>query len=210
MSDFALTAPGAEHTRSEWHGYRLVVMDPPWADDSGGGGRGAQCHYPVLPWQEILAVILRCPHWQLDRRGAHVWIWYTALSRHSCEQLGASLGLRDTGYERIWAKGRVDDDGRLVQHIGLGQYGRTAHEYCRLFTVGDDVGVPTSMRMPSWRLAPARGGEMAHSRKPDVFYGDAWLIAQCERERHGRAPALEMFARRKRAGWWTWGNEVQG
>lgn len=209
MTAFALTAPGADTERSEWHGYRLVVMDPPWADDSGGGGRGAQDKYEVEDWPTILRIILECPHWQLDPRGAHVWIWYTSLARRSCVKLAAALGLRDTGYERIWVKGRVAEDGSLKRHIGLGQYGRMAHEYCRLFTVGRDVDVPRPLRMPSWRLEPARGGELTHSHKPDAFYDDAWAIAQCERERHGRAPALEMFARRKRAGWWTWGNEVK-
>lgn len=205
---FTLEAPGE---RTAWHGYRLAVLDPPWDTDTGGGGRGAQSHYPVEDWCAILRAVIECRHWVLDPRGAHVWIWYTSLSRELVGKLGEALGLVDTGTERVWHKGRlevVDGEAVLVQHCGLGQRLRYCHEYARLFTLGRDVGVPTSLRRPSVLLEPARGGALTHSHKPDAFYADAWASAQCDREQHGRAPALELFARRPRAGWWVWGNEI--
>ena len=42
--------------------------------------------------------------------------------------------------------------------------------------------------------------DRAHSRKPDAFLD---LV-----ERVSPAPRLEMFARRQRLGWDTWGNEA--
>ena len=81
--------------------------------------------------------------------------------------------------------------------LGLGYQTRGAHE---LLLVGDRGEVPSPAQgdqPPSVIFAP----RTAHSEKPAVFAG---LIEQ----QLPNAPKLELFARRARPGWVTWGNEA--
>lgn len=51
--------------------------------------------------------------------------------------------------------------------------------------------------LPTWQPAP----RLPHSVKPSVFH--SWLEQACP-----EGPWLELFARRTRLGWSSWGNEV--
>lgn len=66
------------------------------------------------------------------------------------------------------------------------------------FLLVADRGQPHRLgTLPSSVIAAPRG---AHSAKPEVFLDEIERIAE--------APRLEMFARRQRLGWDTWGNEA--
>jgi N6-adenosine-specific RNA methylase IME4 len=49
---------------------------------------------------------------------------------------------------------------------------------------------------PTWLFAPVQ----EHSHKPEEQYA---IIERCS-----AGPYLELFARRKRPGWYSWGNEI--
>lgn len=185
----------------------LIVMDPPWDTDRGGGGRGADCHYPVESFEALWRTIALSP-FDPDPDGCLVWCWCTSLSRHLVPSLFERLGVRDTGHERVWVKGRADGDG-LTLHAGLGYYGRSAHEYVRLGVIGSVV-IPTSHRLSTVFVAPApRGtdGRPLHSAKPDALYDEAFGQAAACFGDHRQA--LELFGRGPREGWEVWGNEAQ-
>jgi N6-adenosine-specific RNA methylase IME4 len=78
--------------------------------------------------------------------------------------------------------------------IGTGYWTRSNSEVCLLATRGQPKRVNTDVRQAI--VAPRR----QHSRKPDGIH---------ERiERLVAGPYLELFARQKRDGWTTWGNQT--
>ena len=90
-------------------------------------------------------------------------------------------------------------DGAL--QLGLGQYGRNAHEHLLFGTKGQAAVPPPELRFPSVILAPR--GE--HSAKPD----DAWrIIDAVSSQREG--PRVEFNARTQRPGWTAVGHETTG
>ena len=94
---------------------------------------------------------------------------------------------------------------RLAKTIGQlrivgGHYVRGAHELC-LFGTRGLTGLERDV--PSVILAPHpkdERGRIVHSAKPDHLYRIA--------ERISPGPRIELFARRRRAGWEAWGNQA--
>lgn len=167
-------------TADETGGYRCIVADPPWQEK--GGSRGADKHYSLLPTNEIPRVMMQSPLWR-PAPSAHLWMWATANFLEDALFVMRALGFRYVTFG-VWVK----------PSIGIGQYLRLRHEPLlfgvrgRLHTL--DHGVDSVIEAPRGR----------HSEKPEESY------ARIERVSPG--PRLEMFARRPRAGWDVWGNEV--
>lgn len=180
--------------------YRCAVIDPPWASDRGGGGRGAQEHYHLMPWRDCARVLTLAAVPRLEDDAA-VWVWCTALSRPHVSAFGEALGcgLRYTGHRRVWIKGRPSSDG-LVLHQGLGYWGRSADEELHLFVRGGYT-IPPERRLPTVVLAPARGAGIRHSQKPQRVYDEL-------RAQNAPGRCIEVFARRARPGWDAWGDEA--
>lgn len=184
--------------------YRCIAMDPPWAE-YGGGGRGAQNHYALLSRSEIARVILQAPCFT-PAPDCHLWMWVTDNFLLDGLSLVEQLGFR---YVRTFTWVKVKDRAgpfkrrprRFVEfatgmvQIGIGKYARGSHELC-LFAVRGASMLPETA--PSSVLFAPRG---EHSAKPDAFYTDRIEVVS-------PGPRLEMFARRPRAGWDVWGNEV--
>ena len=168
-------------------GYRCIVADPPWPEE-GGGGRGAQNHYPVENVPEIIRIMLSAPCWRPDA-SAHLWLWVTDNYLKQGFLVMEALGFRYIR-TRVWVK--LTAQGNLA--FGQGQYSRGAHELVLLGVRGRCPPLVRDLR--SVFDAPVE----EHSKKPDVFYEQT--------ERVSPGPRLEMFARRPRAGWDVWGNEV--
>ena len=78
-----------------------------------------------------------------------------------------------------------------------GSIAPTSCEYLLYARIGD--GVPLAGKMPETLVTTKRLAN-SHSRKPEVFLD---LIEQVS-----PGPYLELFARRNRMGWDTWGNEA--
>lgn len=78
--------------------------------------------------------------------------------------------------------------------IGMGNYFRNSTEHVYFGLRGS---LPTNANnIPTWFVAD----RTRHSAKPECFYD---LV-----EQSSPGPRLEMFARRRRLGWHTWGNEA--
>lgn len=178
--------------------YRTLVADPPWPIEWRGGptrvnGRGErhrnfkrELGYATLTVDAIAAL----PVEDLAEPDAHLYLWIP--DRFLIEGDGARIA-RAWGFEPgrllIWAK----------TGYGLGVFPRPQHEalvVCKRghlpFNVRDVGSVQT------WRYAYEHGARV-HSRKPD---GAIDLI-----ERASPGPYVELFARRQRLGWSTWGAE---
>lgn len=186
--------------------YRCVVLDAPWAE-YGGGGRGAQNHYPLMGLSDIAKTVSRADKF-LVASDAHLWCWVTDNFLQDGLSLIEQLGFT---YKRTfcWVKLDGDEIGELAEHdtaiivaeralqIGLGQYARGAHELCLFATRGNAMVPAPEHRPPSVLFAPRR----EHSRKPDECFRD-WFTSVSP------GPYLEMFAREPRPGWDAWGLET--
>lgn len=180
----------------------LSVMDPPWAADAGGGGKGAGEHYPLASVEAIAAAVRLSGHWR-DAGPALCWMWATssAFIAGDAHALANRLGLRiAAGF--IWAK--VDDGNGVIvppARMGLGQWSRCEHEHLLVCRRGEfDVSVPPpGTRARSVIYAP-RG---AHSAKP----AEAWAVIETtSRSVVGPVRGVEFFCRSPRPGWTGWGH----
>ncbi|PCC73126.1 N6-adenosine-specific RNA methylase IME4 [Nannocystis exedens] len=161
-------------------GFRCIAADPPWLEQ-GGGGRGAQEHYPLLSTPAIIETMLRAPCWT-PAPSCHLWLWVTNNFLPDGLHVMQALGFRYVS-NMAWAKDKV----------GLGQYLRGQHE---LVLFGVRGQLPAQAPVPSLLVAPRR----AHSQKPPEAFERFEAVSP--------GPRLEMFARERRSGWEPWGNEL--
>jgi len=124
----------------------------------------------------------------LAARPALMFMWTTTPMLRRAIVIPEAWGFRYVT-ELVWPK----------QRIGTNYWARGQHEPCLIYKRGR---FPWPGRAP-FASSLIRGVQREHSRKPDALQDaiDAtWPDAR----------KLEMFARRPREGWATWGNEVDG
>jgi N6-adenosine-specific RNA methylase IME4 len=169
--------------------YHTIYADPPW-NETGGGKirRGADRHYPLMKTPDIIRVMQE----QLAGKiadNAHLYLWVTNNFLPDGLRVMQELGFRYIT-TITWVKDR----------IGLGQYFRGQTEHL-LFGVR---GVLPYRKLPDGKRAQGKtviyAPKRKHSEKPGVVYE---II-----ERVSHPPYLELFARKKREGWDSWGNEI--
>lgn len=172
---------------------RTVLADPPWNCERGGGEstRGAQRHYGLLGREEIVATIQHdCPAWPRLCDSAHLYLWTTNTALASGD---AHWVVRRLGFEPktmiTWVK-RTDKGPQM----GLGFYFRHCTEQLLFYVRGD------TLETEGDALTVLEAPRTEHSRKPDLTYD---LIEQASPGAY-----LELFARRRRPGWISWGDEL--
>lgn len=192
---------GAQSTPSVL--YSAIVADPPWryTKEPGklrarremqprGRGRQAEDHYSTLTTEEIAAL----PIQGLAAKNAHLYLWVTnPLLTDQRPDIKGRLSGPDIA--RAWGFEPKSLVTWVKPGIGPGWYFRGATEHF-IFAVRGDLPVPASKRERNVLEAP----KGRHSEKPDAFYD---LV-----ERVSPGPYLELFARRQRFGWDTWGDEA--
>lgn len=184
--------------------FLTIVADPPWPYENREGGgfdpiakskvkdgsrrqRGPrEMGYPPMPMDEILA--LRPP----AAENAHLYLWTTNAFMDEAYDVARAWGFKP---KTILTYGKVQPDGRPSMKTGYYFRGATEHA---LFCVRGSLALATTDALPTLWLWP----RLPHSVKPDAFYD---LVEKCS-----PGPYLEMFSRRARLGWETWGNEALG
>jgi N6-adenosine-specific RNA methylase IME4 len=170
--------------------FAAILADPPWhfmARSEKGEGRSAGQHYTTdrlgeitsLPVAELAADDCVLFMWMVD--------WCPGLALDVIEAWG--FAHKTTAF--TWAKQNQSGEG---WHMGQGYWTRANPEDCWLATRGHPKRINADVR----QLVVAPITE--HSRKPDEFYDHI--------ERLVGGPYLELYARRERKGWITWGNEL--
>lgn len=167
---------------------RTVVIDPPWSyrDRVNGENRGAVNHYETLSPHDIdrcFYQALRDLNLAVDD-DAHLYNWCTNAFVVEAHQLARGWGF-DPKTLLTWVK----------PQIGMGHYFRNTTEHV-VFAVR---GTLACKRKDVRTDFSAKRGE--HSAKPDEFFTIV--------ESMSPGPYLELFARRRRPGWYAWGNELQ-
>lgn len=167
--------------------YRTIVADPPWeignfpANLHARGMGTNPCPYPTMSVDEIAALPVR----DLAEKQAHLYLWTINAYVEDAYEIARAWGFKP-GKLLVWAKA---PKGR-----GLGGTFASATEYVLHARRGL---LPYQGRIDrNWWSWP-RG---AHSAKPDAFQDIVEQVSP--------GPYLELFARRQRLGWDTWGNEA--
>lgn len=167
--------------------YGTIVADPPWRYDYPGGPShsspwriSAEMRYPTMALEDIKAIDVR----SMAAPGAHLYLWATNPLMEQAFEVARAWGFAPTTM-LTWCKPGPG--------FGKGWRGNTEH----LLVCRDDKRRPfESVATGTWYQAPR--GE--HSAKPEMFLD---LVEQMS-----PGPFLEMFSRRARLGWDTWGNEA--
>jgi N6-adenosine-specific RNA methylase IME4 len=166
--------------------YGVIYADPPWRFEpysrETGMDRAADNHYETMQLDDIKA--MKVPAAQ----DCVLFLWATVPMLPQALDVMVAWGFEYKSH-CVWVKNRV----------GTGYWFRNQHE---LLLVGTRGKIP----------APAQGDQYSsvieanlakHSSKPAHF-------AEMIEALFPNVPAVELFARGKRLGWDTWGNEVKG
>jgi N6-adenosine-specific RNA methylase IME4 len=166
-------------------GYATIVADPPWPSmhQRSTYHRGKpERHYSTMAVEDICALDVD----GIAAPNAHLWVW------------GVNRMLEDAFKAvRAWGFTPMSILTWTKPGPGMGYYLRNNTEHCLFATRGKPV-VPEQAAISSWWQWP-RG---SHSAKPDAFYDIVEQVSP--------GPYLEMFARRARLGWDTWGDQAPG
>lgn len=165
-----------------------IAADPPWhfGDRLPGKNRGAERNYPVMSIDDIC-------QFQIPPTEPNAWLflWRVSSQVEEAYQVVRAWGFTPKS-ELVWEK--LTSNGK--DWFGMGRYVRASHETCIVATKGRVR--PAAMNVRS-RFAAAAG---RHSEKPDEFFRIVdQLIGPV-------GPRAELFARKTRPGWTTFGNEV--
>jgi N6-adenosine-specific RNA methylase IME4 len=172
--------------------YRTIVADPPWPMPSGGkanaqswdaGRKPSELPYKAMTLADIAAL----PIDRLAYERAHLYVWTTNAFLEQTYALMREWGFRPSQM-LVWAK--------TPRGYGPGGVFANTTEFVLFGWRGQCS--PLQREDTTWWHWP-RG---THSAKPEAFLDMV--------ERVSPAPRLEMFARRNRLGWDTWGNESLG
>ena len=165
--------------------YRTIVADPPWDVDRGpewaSNGPSRPLTYQTMSVEAIAAM----PVSTLSDQRAHLYLWTINAYIEDAYDIARHWGFRPSTL-LTWCK--------RPNGIGLGGTYSLTTEYVLFCRRGV---CPAAERVDSTWWTWPRG---RHSEKPEAFIDMV--------ERVSPAPRLELFARRNRLGWDTWGNEA--
>ena len=178
--------------------YRTIVADPPWEYDEGfpsgilsadGEVKRWTYHlpYPSMTLSDIIAL----PVADLADKHARLFLWTTNKWLPHAFEVMEGWGFR-YAQAIVWEK---------TSHVSpfITSVAPQATEYLLYGARGKPA--PRAGSFPSSVVRANRGAEQ-HSRKPDAFMDYI--------EEIGEPPFLEMFSRRARFNWDTWGDQSLG
>jgi N6-adenosine-specific RNA methylase IME4 len=171
--------------------YRTIVADPPWHYGRSGRLHSFKIRRTVgaMPYDTLsVDEIASLPIGDLAAANAHLYMWTTQKYLRDSFAIVEQWGFR---YSKLltWCKPPTG--------FTMGDTYGNASEFV-LFGIRGSV--KSNKRVPrDWFEWPRKGG---HSAKPEAFLD---LVEQVS-----PGPYLELFARRDRLGWDTWGDQSLG
>lgn len=177
-----------ENHAAEQHRYGVILADPPWhfaAYSDKGEDRSPD--YKT----KGLEVIKALPVATLAATDSVLFIWVLMNQLPQAFEVITAWGFEFKTVAFTWVKQNRSGRGLFT---GMGYWTRANAEICLLATRGAPTRLAADVHQVV--ISPI----MEHSRKPDEFH-----------DRIGRlvgGPYLELYARRERVGWTTWGNEI--
>lgn len=172
--------------------FGTILADPPW-EFQNSTGKVAPKHKRLKRYETMnLEEIKLMPVSRLSANKSHLYLWVpNAFIKEGIEVM------EEWGFKYktniVWHKIRKDGgpDGR-----GVGFYFRNTTELVLFGVKGTKV---RTLRPGRTQVNIIRTRKREHSRKPDELYK---IIEKCS-----WGPFLELFARGKRKGWTSWGDQ---
>ncbi len=184
--------------------YRTIVADPPWRyeefvglsgprpgpDENGQRPiptvrRSRPLPYPSMEVSEIAAL----PIGEMAAKDAWLWLWTTNRYLPDAFPIMAAWGFKYAA-QVVWHKGN-----------GVSPFSQSpvsAITDAEFLLVGRRGNAKRIGVLAGLVIKAPRGG--THSRKPELFLDHIETVTP--------GPYLELFARRQRLGWDTWGDEA--
>ena len=169
----------------------IIHCDPPWAFQNWsekGEDRNANQHYATMTWEEIRDL----PVGHLASRNCAVFLWCVDPLLDKGFEVLKAWGFRYSSVAFTWAKRTCTGKKWFM---GAGYTTRANPETCLLGMTGHIERQSAAVRQLI--VEPVR----EHSRKPDRIADDIVKL-------YGDLPRVELFARIRRPGWSSWGNEL--
>ncbi len=181
--------------------FGAILADPPWDFKAWtpshllhDGTMSRERHYGRMEPEEIRSL----PVSEVAAPDCVLFVWIVWPSLKEAVELIEGWGFKYKTCAFAWVKANNSQPSLFVEEIpaqvGMGYWTRSNSEVCLLATRGKPKRLNADVRQGI--IEPRR----EHSRKPD-----------CTHERIERlvaGPYLELFARKSRPGWTTWGNEA--
>ena len=158
--------------------FRVIYADPPWQFDNSGFDQSAASHYSTMSTEDICKLEIPA--------GDHsvLLMWATNAMLEDALEVIKAWGF-NYKTNMVWIKDKGPSIGWFIT---------SRHEHLLIATRGEGMH-------PDYKPLSVITGEVTkHSKKPNSVYE---LI-----ERMYEGPYLELFARNKRDGWESWGNEI--
>lgn len=182
--------------------FSTIVADPPWPYKTPGkigaslehrpnrdktlvaGNAGSKSRYGDMTIADLCA--MEVP----SATNSHLYLWFTNTFAVEAHEIARAWGFRPI---TILTYVKIKADG--TPSMKMGYYFRGATEHV-LFGVRGSLELRTNKALPTAFLWP----RLPHSEKPEAFYS---LVEEASPPGY-----LELFARKTRLGWTTWGNQV--
>lgn len=168
--------------------YNIIYADPPWSYDRKVGQGIADEQYQTMDIEEIKKLPIK----DLADKDCVLLMWVTFPKLKEGLELIEAWGFTLKTVAFNWIK--LNNNGKPF--FGIGFYTKSNGEICILATKGKTLKVLDNTIS---QVIMSKHGK--HSSKPHVCYT---LIERL----FGDLPRIELFARHKREGWDSWGNEV--
>lgn len=164
----------------------VIYADPPWeySDRLSGsisnGYGGAEKHYPTMPLSDLKALGVS----ELAAPDSVLFLWATCPLLEYALELCSAWGFTYKA-QFVWDK---------IKH-NMGHYNSVRHELLLIATKGSCTPQKAVLHDSVQSIERAK-----HSEKPGKFY-------EIIEELYPLGAKIELFARSKRDGWESWGNE---
>jgi N6-adenosine-specific RNA methylase IME4 len=183
-----------------WGGpYKIVYADPPWTFKTWshkGKERSAEQHYGCMSIEDIKNL----PVDDITQDNCSLFLWATDPLLPEALAVMEAWGFKYKTIAFVWTKLNKNAPQFMFNKedffTGMGYWTRANPELCLLGVKGKPVRESKAVR----RLVVAPRRE--HSRKPDE-------VSERIVELMGNIPRIELFARQRRLGWDSYGNEIE-
>jgi N6-adenosine-specific RNA methylase IME4 len=171
--------------------FDVILLDPPWSyTECNKPGLEGKIKYPTMSLQKLAEMPIK----RMCKRDAAVFCWTTSPKMSDAVILLNNWGLKYKTIFRVWRK--VTKAGNPV--CGMGHWTRGVYEYLLVATVGSPLKYRTGLG--GLQEICARLGK--HSSKPPQF-------RDAIRDFLDVPDRLELFARERSEGFWSWGLEIE-
>ena len=160
--------------------YNVFYVDPPWTYNNTGVEGAVDKQYPTMTIKELCKLPIK----ELTSNNAVLFLWVTNPLLEECFPVINSWGFSyKTNF--VWVKKN--------KKTGIGFYVRGIHELLLICIKGNMLPIYTP-------LSVIEEEAREHSRKPEIYN----IIEKM----YPNQKYIELFARNKKEGWASWGNEI--